>query len=150
MRLSRFPKLLAGPTNGPLSKRIGGHPLPLSHPSRRVVTLAVLGILLIAPAALAQAPAAPEAPASADVQEVDPGLLAGLFAPDPIEVIVGTVQGPCTLSYQCKPECGGQLISCSGSSVCNMYYGPRFPGCSQNVYVQCDSQPAIYCVGGPL
>ena len=118
-------------------------------PPPSAAMLAVLGILLLSPAAFAQAPASP-APADDSAQAVDPDLLAGLFAPDPIEVIVGTVEGPCTLSYQCSSACGGERISCSGNTVCNMYYGPRYPGCSQNVYVQCDDQPAIYCVGGPL
>jgi hypothetical protein len=122
---------------------------PPTHPYRSFAAFALLALILLPATAFAAAPAAPSDVAPI-TQAVDPDLLAGLFAPDPIEVIVGTVQGPCTLNYQCSAACGGELISCSGGTVCHMYYGPRYPGCAANVYVQCDNQPAIYCVGGPL
>lgn len=52
----------------------------------------------------------------------------------------GQKAGPCTVSVRCN---SGQTISCSGQTVCYWKY-------ETGGFVQCDSQPRIYCLSPEL
>lgn len=117
----------------------------------RYASLALLTLVLVSSAGFAASPSAPVEPllaTPADDGPVRPEVLSQLLSPEPIDLVTPPKYGPCTMSFQCFSECGNRFISCSGQEICRMDYGPSYPWCHQNIYVQCDDQPPIYCIGG--
>lgn len=116
--------------------------------------LLVLAVACIVSTALPLAAQAADSPAFLDActaptstTAAAPAAADRLFAPEAENRVTPPKYGPCTMSFRCSSACGGQFISCSGQNYCEMNYGPRYYSCHQNIYVRCDNQEPIYCIG---